>query len=228
MRIEDPDQAGTKFTFLNTGAATTVEYEGVFAIAPGYQAVFGAQSGRSTIDTASPPYTPAFTAGATLTSGYGQVRGDVLQNLTLTAGGRFDDHSTFGGHGTGQASLAWRLNGGNTILRASFGQGFKAPSLFQLYSPYGTLTLQPELANGWDAGVEQKLLRGRIDIQATYFGRETRDLIEFVSCYGITTGGCATNTVGGYYNNVARASAEGVEVQASWSATSRLSFRIVR
>jgi vitamin B12 transporter len=221
---EDPNQPGTKFTFLNTGAATTVEYEGVFAIAPGYQTVFGAQSNRSTIDTASPPFSPAFVAGATLTSGYGQLSADVLPNLTLTAGGRYDTHSTFGGHGTGQASAAWRLNGGDTILRASFGQGFKAPSLYQLYSPYGNLSLRPELANGWDAGVEQKFLRGRLDLQATYFGRETRDLIEFVSCFGITTGACATNTVGGFYDNVARASAEGVEVQASWSVAERLTL----
>ncbi len=223
-RFEDPDQPDAKFTFLDTGAATTVEDEGVFAIAPGYQAVFGAQSSRSTIDTTSPPFSPRFTAGATLTSGYGQVTGDVLPNLTLTAGGRYDGHSTFGGHATGQASAAWRLNGGDTILRASFGQGFKAPSLYQLYSEFGNAGLRPEMANGWDAGVEQLFLHGRIDLQATYFGRETRDLIDFVSCFGITTGACATNTVGGFYDNVARASAEGVEAQATWQATSRLTL----
>ena len=223
-QYEDPNQPGTKFTFLDTGAATTVEDEGVFAIASGWQAVFGAQTTRSTIDTASPPFAPRFTAGATLTSGYGQVSGDVLPNLSLTAGGRYDDHSTFGGHATGQASVAWRLNGGNTILRASFGQGFKAPSLFQLYSEFGNLGLRPELANGWDAGVEQRFFRGRIELQATYFGRETRDLIDFVSCIGISTGACAGNTVGGVYENIARARAEGVEVQATWRATDRLTL----
>jgi vitamin B12 transporter len=221
---EDPHQFGTKFTYLDTGAATTVEYEGTFAIASGYQLVFGAQSARSTIDTASPPYSPEFKAGTTLTSGYGQLNAEVLPNLTLTAGGRYDAHSTFGGHGEGQASAAWRLNGGNTILRASFGQGFKAPSLYQLYSPYGDLTLEPEQADGWDAGVEQKFLDGRIDLQATYFGRKARNLIEFVSCYGITTGACATNFVGGYYDNVARAVAYGVELQADWRVTDRLTL----
>jgi vitamin B12 transporter len=221
---EDPLQAGTKFTFLNTGAATTVEYEGSFAIASGYQAIFGAQSSRSTIDTASPPYSPAFVAGNTVSSGYAQITADVLSNLTLTGGGRYDSYTTVGGHGTGQVSAAWRLNNGDTILRASFGQGFKAPSLYQLYSPYGNTALQPEAANGWDAGIEQRFLHGQVDLQATYFGRETTNLIEFVSCYGITTGKCATNTVGGYYDNVAHASAEGVEIQASWQATHRLSL----
>ncbi|MDB5483644.1 MAG: TonB-dependent receptor [Caulobacteraceae bacterium] len=223
-QYEDPNQPGSKFTFLDTGAATTVEDEGVFAIAPGYQAVFGAQSARSTIDTASPPFAPRFKAGATLTSGYGQLSGEVLPNLTLTAGGRYDDHSTFGGHATGQASAAWRLNGGDTILRASFGQGFKAPSLFQLYSPFGNLTLRPEEANGWDAGIEQRFLAGRVDLQASYFGRETRNLIDFVSCFGITTGACAGNTVGGFYDNIARTSAQGVEVQATWRASDRLTL----
>jgi vitamin B12 transporter len=223
-RNEDPDQPGTKFTFLDVGETNTAEYEGTFAIAPGAQAVFGAQSEHSTIDTNSPLYPPAITAGSTINSGYGQLTGEVLPGLTLTAGGRYDDHSTFGGHATGQASAAWSLNDGNTILRASFGQGFKAPSLYQLYSPYGNLSLRPEEANGWDAGVEQKLLDGRLDLQATYFGRVTRNLIEFISCYGITTGGCATNTVGGYYANVARAEAEGVELQAVWRVTGALSL----
>jgi vitamin B12 transporter len=221
-RNEDPDQPGTKFTFLDSGAARTFEYEGVFAIAPGYQAVFGAQTQRSTIDADSPLYPPTVNADATLSSGYAQVTATPLPGLTLTGGGRFDDHSTFGGHGTGQASAAWALNGGNTILRASFGQGYKAPSLYELYSQYGNPALRPEDANGWDAGVEQHFLDGRVVVQATWFGRETRELIEFVSCYGVVTGTCATNTAGGYYANVDRASAQGAELQATWQATSRL------
>jgi vitamin B12 transporter len=219
---EDPDQAGGKFTVIDTGASTTVEYEGVYAIAPGYRAVFGAQDARSTIYDSSPLYPPAVEASDNIASGYAQVTGEVLPGLTLTGGGRYDANATFGGHATGQASAAWSLNDGNTILRASFGQGFKAPSLYELYSEYGNAGLRPELADGWDAGVEQHFLGGRVVVQATYFGRRTRDLIEFISCYGVTTGGCATNTVGGYYANVDRAFAQGAEVGASWKVTSRL------
>jgi vitamin B12 transporter len=219
---EDPDQPGTKFTFIDKGASTTFEYEGVYAIAPGYPAVFGAQNERSTIDADSPLFPPTVTADDDIASGYAQISGEVLPGLTLTGGGRYDANSTFGGHATGQASAAWRLNGGNTILRASFGQGFKAPSLYELYSEYGNPSLRPEQANGWDAGIEQHFFDGRVIVQATYFGRETKDLIEFISCYGVTTGGCATNTAGGYYANVDRAMAQGAEVEASWQAASRL------
>ena len=59
-------------------------------------------------------------------------------------------------------------------------------------------------------------------VQATYFGRVTHNLIDFVSCVGITTGACAANVVGGYYANVARAEAEGLELQSTWRVTDRL------
>jgi len=229
-RNEDPNQPDTKFTFLAQGRAATIEYEGTYAIAPGYQAVFGAQSERSTINAQSPFYELNFgdlptRAHVTDTSGYGQVTGEVIPGLTLTGGVRYDSNSSFGDHVTGQASAAWKLNGGNTILRASFGQGFKAPSLYQLYSEYGNAALRPETSNGWDAGIEQHFFDGRVVVQATYFGRETKNLIDFVSCFGVLTGGCATHQVfGGFYDNVARADAEGVELEGRWKATDALTF----
>ena len=221
---QDPNQFGTTTTtFEAKGRSTTVEYEGAYAIAPSYQAVFGAQTERSSLFAWSPAYQPAPNrAHDTITSGYGQITGEVLAGLTLTGGVRYDDQTRVGGHFTSQASAAWSLNGGNTVLRASFGQGFKAPSLYQLYSEYGNLALKPEQANGWDAGIEQHFLDGRMVLQATYFGRTTRNLIDFVSCYGVSTGACATNTVGGYYDNIARARAEGLELQANWRVTERL------
>jgi len=222
---QDPNQPGTTTTFVAHGRTDTVEYEGTYAIAPGYQAVFGAQSERSSLFAWSPAFELVPNrAHQSITSGYAQITGEVLSGLTLTGGLRYDDQTKVGDHVTGQASAAWRLNDGNTILRASFGQGFKAPSLYQLYSEYGNLALRPEEANGWDAGVEQHFFDGRVAVQATYFGRDTRNLIDFVSCWGITAGPCATNTSGGYYGNVARAEAQGAELQASWRATRRLTF----
>ncbi len=213
-RTEDPNQPVTKFTFEALGRVDTIDYEGAFAIAPGYDAVFGAQSERSLINSVSPFYDPASVkANVTVNSGYGQVHGEVLPGLNLTAGVRYDAHSTFGDHVTGQASAAWALNGGNTIARASFGQGFKAPSLYQLYSQYGNLALRPEEANGWDAGVEQHLFDRRLTVQATYFGRETRNLIGF---------GVTALRPDGVYENIARTRAEGLELAGDWRVTSAL------
>ncbi len=217
-RNEEPGQeasyaSGDKATFNGLGRVQTFDYEGTFAIAPRYTLVFGAQDERSSFSTDSPAFfTPLIKANVSIASGYGQVTGQVLPNLTLTGGVRYDAHSTFGDHVTGQASAAYIVVPG-TILRASFGQGFKAPSLYQLYSPYGSLNLRPEEANGWDAGVEQHFFGDRMVAQATYFGRETRNLIEFA----------VTDTQpNGAYQNVAKTQAEGVELQLDWRATPAL------
>ncbi len=181
--------------------------------------MFGAQHERAAFDTDTPAYdiTPAAQkAHVSEDSGYAQVTGQVIQNLTLTGGLRYDQHQTFGGHTTGQVSAAWALNGGATLLRASFGQGFKAPSLYQIYSPYGATTLRPETANSWDFGIEQHLWDERAVVSATYFGRDTHDLIEFVST--------PTPPNYGVYRNVDHATAEGIELQAALKLSSALSL----
>ena len=216
-RNEDQTTGLNKATFDGLGRVQTFDYEGTFAIAPQYTLVFGAQDERSSFSTDSPafdptPLPPPTKANVSIASGYGQVTGRVLPNLTLTGGVRYDAHSTFGDHVTGQASAAYVVVPG-TILRASFGQGFKAPSLYQLYSPYGSLSLRPEEADGWDAGVEQHVFGDRLVVQATYFGRDTRNLIQFAP----------TDTYPyGAYQNVAKTQAEGAELQLDWRATPAL------
>ncbi len=224
-RNEDPQQPETKATFNGLGRVNTLDYEGTFAIAPGYTLVFGAQDERSSFNTDSPYDDLAYgdtpvRANVSIDSGYGQLTGVVLPNLTLTGGVRYDAHSTFGDHVTGQASAAWVAIPG-TIVRASFGQGFKAPSLYQLYSPYGTLGLRPEEANSWDAGVEQHVLSDRLVLSATYFGRETRRLIGFIDCYTEVTAQCAAQP-NGFYQNIAKARAEGAELQGEFHITPKL------
>jgi vitamin B12 transporter len=210
----DPADAPVTKTFHGVGTNTRFEYQGVLDIAKGWQGVFGAEHEQAQMTTASPafdaPGAKPTTGRADITSGYGQLQGEVVPGLNLTGGVRYDDHSTFGGHALGQASAAWSIGEG-TVLRASWGQGFKAPSLYQLYSQYGNLGLRPEQADGWDAGVEQSFWDHRADVQATYFSRDTTNLITFVSCLSKTQANCSTGRFG-YYANVAKAQARGVEL----------------
>ena len=176
--------------------------------------MFGAEHERTTINTESSFDIAPLKAAADLDGGYLQVHGTPIQNLAVTAGVREDHHSTFGGHTTAQADAAYSLNHGSTILRASFSQGFKAPTLYQLYSAYGNPALTPETSNGWDAGIEQKLWNGKADLEATYFQRRTHDQIGFFDCFSNTAPLCATEPYG-FYANIARTEAQGVEVQGS-------------
>ncbi len=209
----DPASEPTE-TFAGDGRNERIEYQGVFDIAKGWQATGGFERETSRYKTSN--YGFADTPGrAQLNSFYGQLLATPIEDLTLTAGIRHDQHDRFGGATSFGASGVWTPGGPErnwgTTLRASYTEGFKAPSLYQLQSDYGNALLRPERSKGWDAGITQRLLDGAVEASATYFHRDSRDLINFISCFGPLTGIC-TNRPYGTYDNVAKARSTGVEL----------------
>ncbi|CAN5132259.1 TonB-dependent receptor [soil metagenome] len=219
----NPDQAVTDLTFLAKGRNERVEYQGVFDVREGWTATFGAEHEDASFATSAPadydPTPASQTADASIDGYYAQLQAEVVPGLTLTGGIRRDQHDTFGGKTLGQAAVAWVVNGGDTVVRASFGQGFKAPSLYQLYSDYGNTALNPEEADGYDAGIEQYLFDRRVVLSATYFARDTSNQIDFVSCNFPTSPDPLCSVGGfprfGYYDNIAKTEAQGLELAGS-------------
>jgi vitamin B12 transporter len=199
-------------TFLGKGRTERVEYQGNLRLVDGLQAVFGAEHEYSRYFV-NDGFGDLLSGRETTDSGYGQLVWTPLKGLTATGGVRYDHHSQFGDHTTGAGSLVYSPNDGLTTLRASYTGGFKAPALYQLYSNYGNAALRPETSQGWDAGITQRTRDGRFEASATYFSRDSKNLILFVNC-PIQTGICA-NRPFGTYNNVDRARAQGVELTAA-------------
>lgn len=54
------------------------------------------------------------------------------QRLDLSLAGRYSDYSTFGGETTGKAGFRWQL-AESLLLRATYAQGFRAPSIGELF-----------------------------------------------------------------------------------------------
>lgn len=223
----NPAHAGASLTFDARGENRRYEYQGVLDIRQGWTTTFGVEHENSEFRSAAPStWDPAPTqaeAEARLDGAYLQVQGEVAKGLTLTVGLRRDEHDRFGGKTLGQFAAAWSLNDGATVLRASFGQGFKAPSLYQLYSEYGNEALAPEEANGWDFGVQQSFLAGQVSASATWFERRTTNQIDYVSCAFDATPGFAAQCFRsgtqrwGYYDNIAETSARGLELSGAAS-----------
>jgi vitamin B12 transporter len=117
----------------------------------------------------------------------------------VSIGGRRDDDDQFGGASTYRISPTVLIPETDTKLKASAGTGFKAPSLYQLYSPYGYAGLLPERSQSWDAGFEQDFFGRKATFGATYFHDDVSELIDFNS---------ATNL----YYNVGRTRSQGVEL----------------
>lgn len=160
------------------------------------------------------------------TSGYAQGIVTPVDAVTLTGGLRIDDYKTYGTKVTGAANIAF--NTGNTTFRAAYAGGFKAPTLYQLYGPYGTANegnvpaLQPETADSVDLGVEQAFSHGRVGV--TLFGRNTRNQIDFADCFSTPAlPGCAAHPFG-YYINLLKTRARGVETFVEYRPVEGLSL----
>ena len=205
-------------TFDAAGRTDRFEYQGTLDIAAGWFLVFGAEHAENKMRAASPalsdPEPGPLRVWDNTTGVYGQLTITPIEGLTLTGGIRQEDHSTFGGSTVGSASVAWTPNQGATILRASWGEGFKAPSLYQLYSEYGNTALAPEQAESWDLGVEQHFFRA-LSVSAVYFNRKSTELIDFAYCSGDAANPLCADGRFGFYDNVGRVEAEGVELGAS-------------
>ncbi|MEM6909018.1 MAG: TonB-dependent receptor [Pseudomonadota bacterium] len=200
-------------TFDANGENRRYEYQGVFDTGDLAEIVFGAEREESEFRSSSFGAPPTF-ADVWINSVYGQVNLTPVEGLSLTGGLRYDDHEVFGSATTFSASGAYSPNDGDTVLRASYGEGFKAPSLFQLFSDFGNPDLTPEESDSWDIGVTHSFLDGRAQIGVTYFERDGRDEIIFVGCTNNPLPACndpANPRPFGTYDSIARTSADGWE-----------------
>lgn len=131
--------------------------------------------------------------------------------FSFSAGARFDDHDRFGSHWTFGADAGWRF-GRDWNLHASWGQGFKAPTLYQLYGYGGNNTLRPETSNGFELGISKSNRNGWAFYSVTLFRRDSTDMIDYTFPAG--------------YFNVGKTRAQGVEVEGGWRVTDRLNASV--
>lgn len=207
-------------TFRGRGRNERLEYQGIVDITKGWETTFGLEQEISSFATASSGG-PESTARARIYSAYAQVIGTLAEGFTVTGGVRHDDHDRFGGATTFGTSAVYNLAATGTAIRASYAEGFKVPSLFQLLSDFGNTTLAPERSAGWDAGVTQSLVDGRLELSATYFERDSENLILFIGCPLPRTGICA-NRPFGTYDNIGLARARGAEFGVTMRPTDAL------
>jgi vitamin B12 transporter len=148
---------------------------------------------------------------ARLSSGHALL-GYYGDRVTLAGGVRIDDHSRFGTHWTLGANGSVELIDG-WRLRASYGEGFKAPTLYQLFGGVaggfgpGNPDLRPETSKSYDAGIEKGDRNGPLHIAATWFRRDSRNLIDTDATFN--------------YGNIARARAEGLEFEVGSQISER-------
>lgn len=149
------------------------------------------------------PYESLFPSEKTTTNSfYLQDQFNVANSFFVTAGLRHDDNQKYGGVTTYRIASSYYISPTGTKLKASYGTGFKAPSLYYIFDPmYGNPDLKPEESRGFDAGFEQIIYKGKFQFGLTYFNINLENMFGFDASY---------KTI-----NIAKASSNGFEFSAS-------------
>lgn len=202
--------------YRTTGRSTRAEARGRLALGDSVAVVAGSDWERTRFADGQAR------ARTRIASGHAMLEWQPVEGARLTAGGRYDDHALFGGETSFAASASAALAPG-WRMRGSWGQGFKAPSLFQLHSDYGNLRLQPERSDSVDAGLDYSARGGSLTF--TIFRNYSRNLIDFIACPANGTGICEGRPYG-TYDNVGRARQQGMEAEGRVALAEGLVGRI--
>jgi vitamin B12 transporter len=159
------------------------------------------------------PYLSSTHAHEDTDSGALGAQARLLRRLTLTAQVREDATTIAGDAFTWRAGGVFDVSEIATRIKASYGTGFRAPALFDLYGVdsegyRGNPDLKPERSQGWEVGISTDLpvpaSIGTATASVTYFDNRIHDEIEVVYFPPLFT---STS------ENLDRARAHGVEAE---------------
>ena len=197
-----------------TSDSQRIDLQNVFTIVPRHRLFLGLSH-----DSTPTEYTSTSAFGETsldetmtATAVSGQYDWSPARSFTASLGARVDDFSSFGTHATWRAGGRYTVAASGTILRANAGTGFRAPTVADLYFPgSANPDLEPEESTGWDVGLEQPLLGGRLQVGATWFNNEFDNLIQW-------------SPASYRMENVAKARTSGLETFLQWAPTAALAL----
>jgi len=163
------------------GKIDRFEYQGAFDVIDKVTFVFGIEHERTFASTFFPAGggSGPDQANYRVTSEYGQLIVRPITGLTLTGGVRHDDYNIYGSQTTFGGNFAYTPNAGRTVLRGTYAEGFRAPTLTESVLPFGNPALKAETAKSFDVGIEQNFLDGAVRAAATYYHRKSDNQIAF-------------------------------------------------
>jgi vitamin B12 transporter len=136
---------------------------------------------------------------------YATFQKDWNNRVGLELGSRWNHQSTFGNFSTFNINPYWRINPEFKFF-TNFSMGFKVPSLYQLFSPYGNLKLVPEKGTTYEIGLDYQ--KNYWQMKVVVFENQVRDGIVFQS---------KTVAPYGQYVNVSKQNTQGVEAQIGFT-----------
>ena len=178
------------------------------AVTAGYQFREGLGENLDTL-TGTPTLTQKVISS---NAGFAEAKLNLWDRLFGTAGIRQDEYNVFGSATTYRVTGGYLLKETGTKLRGSYGTGFRAPTINDLFFPgFGNPNLQPEKSRSSDVALEQSLFNDRVFVSVGYFWTRYQNQILSVFDPG---GVCSFSLFGFCAANIGESRSEGVEASA--------------
>jgi len=137
----------------------------------------------------------------------------VSDNISFSSALRLDSHEVFGDRMTYNVSPVIYFLDKTLKVRGAIGTGFRAPSLNQLFSTYGSPELDPEESESWELGVDHTLANDHASIGLTYYQQSIDQLITFDPATFL-------------FQNINEAKIDGLEFYGEYEPTENLKIRL--
>lgn len=217
LDLPDAIHKNTSSDSYNKGSRFKIDWQNNLYFIPQNLITFGVERETETANSSYSsngdwgPFNSVFPKQSVYTTGiYLQDQFEYNKSLFVTAGIRYDKHQKFGSVSTFRIAPVYFIQSTNTKIKFSYGNGFKAPSLYYLYDPaFGNPELKPEKSKSWDAGIEQFIDNGNYSFSITYFSADINDMFGYDKNF---------KTI-----NIAKAKSSGVEI-TTLAKFNKLSF----
>ena len=159
----------------------------------------------------------------------------VGNKLLLIPAVRVDHHDSFGTHTSPKIGVTYSMSD-NARIKANYGKGYRAPTLYELYSKMeksgmapmtvhvlGNPDLNPETSTNFDFGFETEL--GKLNSKITYFHNDIKNMIDGDDYTGPET---ITNPgIWSKYVNYGKVKISGLETEFGYNFDEHWSLRTV-
>ncbi|MDD9889571.1 MAG: TonB-dependent receptor [Gammaproteobacteria bacterium] len=196
------DFASGSRAFGSHGEINRLEYIGITRDLPGFDLIFGIdleEEVNGSLDRDNEGV-------------YLEYVSDFSNSFFFTAGVRRDKNDDFGSHNSYRLTSTYLLELDNSQLKlkASYGSGFRAPSLFEVdynaspfsFPPASNVQLSEEQSSGFEFGIEY--LADRVTVEVVRFAQEVEDAIYF-----------DLSGFSGYLQDIGNSTSEGIEISGS-------------
>ena len=158
------------------------------------------------------PYSAALFADNNISSAFTSLFFRTNTGFQAELGGRLNNHSEYG------TNFTYTINPSYLIaerykLFVNLSSAYRVPSLYQLFSTYGNLALEPETSTSLETGFDLNFTQN-INLSLSYFKRDIENVIDF--------GQIATNKFG--YINQNRQKDNGFELELGLKPLSMFSL----